>query len=203
MQSRRGPGRPGIPASDSPQGAAYRRLSAAVNLPFVRFVVVFGTLTAIALSLCASKRAYDWVFLPYLQATARVAAFALRCAGEPAEAHGNQLTSARYALRIERGCDAIDPLAMFAAAALAVPASWKRKSIGIVLGAITLALLNLVRVLSLYYVGVHWPRLFETAHIEIWQPLFIIITMLIWLGWASWAISGRTKNETSPPTSAA
>lgn len=182
---------------------AVRTSSNIASIPFLRFVVLFGVFTGVALSLSATKRAYDWIFVPYLNATASVSAVALRALGESAEADGKLLMSPRNSLRVERGCDGLDPLAMFVAAVVAMPASWKRKLIGVIVGTVALTLINLVRVLSLFYIGVYWPQHFEIVHIEIWQPMFIVMTMLIWIGWASWAIAGRAKHEASNTASVA
>jgi exosortase H (IPTLxxWG-CTERM-specific) len=161
---------------------------------------MFGGLTMLSLATSARQDVYQAVFVPYLNATAEMSAAILRWFGEDATATGNLLSSPRYALRIERGCDAIDPLAMFCAGVIALPGSWRRKWIGIACAALLLPLLNLVRVISLYYIGVHWPTRFETFHIEVWQPLFVVCTLALWVFWAILSMRVGAKRGTAQAT---
>ena len=70
------------------------------------------------------------------------------------------------------------------AGVFAFPASWRAKLVGAAAGVTLLMVLNLIRIISLFYIGVYWPKMFETAHIEVWQALFVGLTLLLWLGWA-------------------
>lgn len=167
---------------------------------FARFVLIFGGLTISSLAVSARQDVYQAVFVPYLNATARISATLLRWFGEDATATGNLLATPRYTLRIERGCDAIDPLAMFCAAVIALPGAWRNKLLGIACAAVVLPLLNLVRVLSLYYAGVHWPAQFEMFHIEVWQPLFVVCTLGLWATWAVLSMRTKASHVTAPTT---
>ncbi len=52
----------------------------------------------------------------------------------------------------------------------------------------SLLLLNLVRIVSLFYIQIHFPRAFEVMHIEVWQVLFIFLAIALWALWAWWAV---------------
>ncbi|MCZ7625613.1 MAG: hypothetical protein M5R38_07025 [Candidatus Methylomirabilis sp.] len=43
--------------------------------------------------------------------------------------------------------------------------------------------MNLIRVVSLMYIGRYFPSFFETAHLLIWQSVIIFCALLIWLYW--------------------
>ena len=52
------------------------------------------------------------------------------------------------------------------------------------LGIPTLVLCNLVRIVSLIFIG-HWfPRVFHTAHLLVWQSLIVFLTVMLWVLWA-------------------
>ena len=73
--------------------------------------------------------------------------------------------------------------------AFAVLASPSRVSIVrripfMVLGTLSLLVLNLVRIISLYYTGVWFPRAFDAMHIDVWQPIFIFLPLVMWVVWA-------------------
>ena len=61
----------------------------------------------------------------------------------------------------------------------------------------SLMLLNLARIVSLFYIQIHFPRAFEVMHIEVWQALFIFLAIALWAWWACWAV-GRGAADFSP-----
>ncbi|MEC9372510.1 MAG: exosortase H, partial [Planctomycetota bacterium] len=93
-----------------------------------------------------------------------------------------------FSLRVVTGCDPLHPTLVFIAGVLAMPAPWKRRAIGALSGIVFLFALNIVRIVSLYFVGKHWPERFETAHLDVWQPLFMLAALLAWFLWARWAL---------------
>jgi exosortase/archaeosortase family protein len=132
--------------------------------------------------------ALDKKVLPKLQvANAKASAAIMNLWGEKAWVSDTTIASPRYSVNIAHGCDAIEPAALFAAAVLAFPVAlgWKLK--GLVVGVGILLALNLVRIISLFYTGVHWPSAFETMHIDVWQPAFVLLALFFWVVWALWA----------------
>ena len=89
-------------------------------------------------------------------------------------------------MTIRRGCDALEPSWLFSAAVLAFPATWRRRLFGILVGVSLILTLNLVRIVSLYFFGVHTPAFFEIIHLEVWPVLFIIAALCTWLTWVRW-----------------
>jgi exosortase/archaeosortase family protein len=67
---------------------------------------------------------------------------------------------------------------------LAFPARWTAKLIGVVGGLLAIQLMNLVRIVSLFYIGVFLPEYFSDAHIFIWQSLVILFGISLWIVWA-------------------
>ncbi len=56
-----------------------------------------------------------------------------------------------------------------------------------IIGALLLLALNLVRIVSLFLIGVYSPRIFALMHIDVWQALFIFFAVLFWILWLLWA----------------
>lgn len=127
-------------------------------------------------------------FQSYLRAIATASATVLRVLGDDASATGTSVLSPRFSLNIDRGCDAIQVSALLIFAVLVWPLSvshWRRAS-GMAIGTLLLAMLNIVRIVSLYYIGIYLPGAFETIHIDVWQPAFIVATLLLWVIWVRW-----------------
>jgi exosortase/archaeosortase family protein len=62
-----------------------------------------------------------------------------------------------------------------------------------------LLILNLVRIVSLFLIGVYSPRIFALTHIDVWQALFIFLAVLLWILWLLWAT--RSQVLTRPASS--
>jgi exosortase family protein XrtM len=109
------------------------------------------------------------------------------------------LIHGRYSMIIGVGCDAADTLALIIAAVLAFPASWRSRLIGIMLGVSAVTIANMVRICSLYFVGVAKPDLFEVAHHDIWPFVLLVVTGLVFLRWARWAErKSRATRDAAP-----
>ena len=100
-------------------------------------------------------------------------------------AQGKVLQSADngFAVSIEAGCNGVEATIVLVAAILAFPASWKRKLIGLVVGIVAVQGLNIVRVISLFYLGQWNFDAFEWAHLYVWQALIMLDVMVVWLLW--------------------
>jgi exosortase H (IPTLxxWG-CTERM-specific) len=152
--------------------------------PVLRFVALFALFMIAFYALTLMPWFTRGVFPHYLHLNARISGAILNVLGEDARVAQTSIITPRFALGIERGCDAIEPAALFAAAVVAFPVPLRRKAPGLAVGISLLLLINLVRIVSLYYAGVYYPSAFETLHAEVWQPLFILIAVLFWVVWA-------------------
>jgi exosortase H (IPTLxxWG-CTERM-specific) len=69
------------------------------------------------------------------------------------------------------------------AAMLAFPAPWRYRALGIAIGIAAVQLLNIVRVISLFYIGQWDFSVFEWAHQYVWQALIMLDVLVVWLIW--------------------
>jgi exosortase/archaeosortase family protein len=118
------------------------------------------------------------------QATAQVVTWMLALVGELVRIDGTVIYSPKFNMRIVSECTAITPIIVLAAATIAVPAPLVSKLKGIILGASVLHLVNLVRIISLYYVGVMWPDMVEFVHLVLWQAVLVVLAVGLWGFWA-------------------
>lgn len=121
----------------------------------------------------------------YLSGSAWLANGLLHLLGQDTSVAAITIRSARFAITVRRGCDAIEPAWYFCAAVCAFPAPWRFKLLACLAGTVILQLLNLLRIVSLYLIGIHYPRFFPTAHLEIWPVLFVLSALVLWAGWIS------------------
>ena len=100
-------------------------------------------------------------------------------------ADGSTITqpSNGFAVTILAGCNGIEAMIILAAALLAYPAPLKHKVLGLAAGIAAIQVLNLVRIVSLFYIG-QWNRdVFEWAHLYAWQVLIMLDALIVWLLW--------------------
>ena len=162
--------------------------------PIWRFGLKFGGLMALYYLIVLTPFC-DRLLYSYLATNAWLANGILNWLGQDSHVSEITIRSARFAITVRRGCDAVEPSWFFCAALLAFPVSWVRKVWGILTGAVLLQLLNLIRIVSLYFIGLHYPRLFNTAHVEIWPVVFTIVAIALWMGWIGWS---RRTDQPAP-----
>jgi exosortase/archaeosortase family protein len=155
--------------------------------PILRFAAIFAALIIPLNVFYYAYYEHSDAFHSYLSLNARISAAALRCLGTPARAYDLAVRSPRFGLTVAQGCDAIQPSVLFLCAVLASPVALRLKLLGLLLGVPALLVLNLVRIVTLFYTGVYYPSLFEMMHIDVWQAIFIVLALLFWITWARWA----------------
>ena len=147
----------------------------------VRFVVLLVVLYVVV----AWNPINDAVVVPLTAAIARVSGTLLNALGERVTVAGTEIHSGAFAVQIENGCNGLEAALLFAAAVLAFPAPWRRKVIGLVVGFAAIQALNLVRVISLFWIGAHRPALFSSSHTVLWQSAVVLASVLMFLAWAA------------------
>jgi archaeosortase B (VPXXXP-CTERM-specific) len=151
---------------------------------WLTFVIILGLFVAV------DQRFYVWVNTVLVDWTAQVTAWTTRLMGLSGRATGRFLHTKICDFEIIGECTAYYPVAIFVAAVCAFPARWTRKLLGIALGVPAVLLINQVRLVSLCYVD-HWiPQYFETIHVVVWQSLIVILTVVLWLIWATTLAGG-------------
>ena len=161
------------------------------NRAIFRFGLTFGTVTLVYYVVTLLPWIDGTLFPAYLEANARISNAILHLLDQATVVTGTTIRSPQFSVTIKRGCDALEPSWLFCAAVLAFPAPWHRRLVGMAFGVAAILTLNLVRIVSLYFLGVHLPNFFETMHLEVWPVIFIFTALLLWLGWISW---GRSTN---------
>lgn len=147
------------------------------------FVLVMGAYYAIDFTPFLSSRFLEW----YLEMLARTSANLISALGHQADSIGVRIESSAFSVKIVRGCDALEPSAAFIAAVLASPVALRFKLPGIVVGTVCLLLINLVRIVSLFFIGIHARSIFDLMHYDLWQAAFIVLAIAFWAVWVQWA----------------
>lgn len=156
---------------------------------FILFMVIYFLFSTTPLM---KDRFFPW----YLEANARASVVVLSAVGYPNVSQKDKaVTSPRGAVTVARGCDAMEPAALFISAVLASPVTWGSRIVAALAGTALLLVINLVRIISLFLCVVHWKAAFDVMHLDVWQALFIFLAIFFWAVWAAWAVKRhRRKN---------
>jgi len=116
---------------------------------------------------------------------AALSAWLIRAAGGACVRHAAVLSSParHFAMEIRDGCNGVNVVVLLWSAILAYPASLKWKLIGLSGGLAAIQILNLLRLISLFYLGQYSWSLFELAHLYLWESLIIIDGMIVFSLW--------------------
>jgi exosortase/archaeosortase family protein len=155
----------------------------------LRFAVVFSVL-AVAVSFAyyfpyTAGGFVDAWMSSYLRAYVRCAGAVLSRLDSSVFVSGFDVHG-RFPLRVTRDCDGMQVNILFASAVLAFPASWPRRLFGLTVGCALLVVLNLVRLCTLYFIGVYCPGVFDFAHRELWPLLLVAAALTAFVVWARW-----------------
>ena len=125
------------------------------------------------------------VIQPFTAAVAKASALVLQTFDSTVQAQGIVLRNATtgVAVSIAPGCNGVEAMIVVIAAIVATPAGWKQKAIGIGLGFVAIQILNVVRIISLFYLLQWNPVWFEWAHLYLWQALIMLDGLIVYLLW--------------------
>ncbi|MGH9425407.1 MAG: archaeosortase/exosortase family protein [Terriglobia bacterium] len=153
------------------------------RLTLMKAYVIFVACILSFYTLLRTSVAREYVAEPLAIAFTSIGGLALNLLSMKAEASGTLLRIEGFAAKIDDVCTGIFVVAIYLSAVLAYPSRPMQKLQGFLLGTVTILFLNLIRVVSLMYVGRYMPDFFETAHLLIWQSLIIFSAVLVWIYW--------------------
>ena len=165
-----------------PPSESSRRQHFSVGRYIATFVVVLLVFEAWFLFYAVD---HPW-FEAYLRGYASISGALLGLLGHPVEVVQTTIRSAEGAIAVRRGCDAFQPAALLCANVLAFPATARQKLIGLGVGISVILVLNLARIVSLYWFAASAPEYFESWHVTVWPVGFIGLSLGIWFVWARW-----------------
>ncbi len=150
-----------------------------------RFLLTFVILLIVMFGVELLHVVQQGVVLPWTALLAKVCAGLVTTFDGHATAAGKVLwnPASGFGVSIEPGCNGVEACIILAAAMLAFPAPWRRRAWGIGLGCLAVQVLNVVRVVSLFYLGQWDMRAFNIAHEYLWQGLIMIDVLVVWLLW--------------------
>lgn len=170
----------------------------------IRFFLLFLFLLISLFTLRISTFGHTYVTEPFTGVLANVSAFLIKLWDKDVISYGvviqDQISG--FAVGIAPGCDGIEAVIILVSAIIAFPSPWKHKIAGIVVGFFAIQSLNIVRIISLFYMGQWSQVMFDWFHLYLWQALIVLDALAVWLIWLRY-LPRRKRSGSPPPASGA
>ncbi len=189
--------------SNPPRPAGSRESWLGSKGPALRFVLFAGGFMflfyAIFYSSPEESPAIHEAIQSYLGVYASAAGFLLELLGFRIQVVGPAIFIDGTAVQVARGCDAMEPIALYIAAVIAIGVPLRAKLWGLGLGVPLLMALNLMRIVALSIISVRKKDWFDAAHLTVGQTVFVLCTLALWFVWIFWAMrAGPSKADAEP-----
>lgn len=151
----------------------------------LRFFLMFLAVQTVLFTAELTPPGQQYVVQPFTAALASVSASLIGFTGRPIDSSGVLIHDLRsgFGVEIAAGCNGVEAMILLLAVMLAFPAPWRYRLVGIAVGFVAVQALNLVRIISLFYLGMWHPTAFEWAHLYLWQALIMLDVILVFLLW--------------------
>jgi len=145
-----------------------------------RFAIVFSILLLGLFTLELLDPVQASVIQPFTGWLADISAAIMIPFDEHVRASGRIISHSQtgFAVSIEAGCNGVEAAIVLIAAVMAFPASLKRKLVAIACGFVAIQVMNIARIISLFYLGQWNYEVFSWAHLYLW-PVLIMLDVLV------------------------
>lgn len=150
-----------------------------------RFLLLFIAIQITLFAVELFNPVQEHLVLPWTMLLANTCSSLVTLFDASAAAQGKVLYNSvtGFGVSIEPGCNGVEAMIVLIAAMLAFPAPWKHRLTGLAVGFVAVQGLNVLRVISLFYLGQWNTRAFEFAHEFLWQGLIMLDVLVVWLVW--------------------
>jgi exosortase H (IPTLxxWG-CTERM-specific) len=164
-----------------------------------RFIGVFMLILVTLFTLEMLMPVQEHVIVPFTELLARISAGLVQPFDSSVIAYGKilQFRDTGFAVSIEAGCNGVEATIVLVAAVVAFPASWSARAVAIFLGFFAIQLMNLVRIISLFYLGNWNMEFFSWIHLYLWPALIMLDVLIVFIVYLRY-LSGPEDSEMEP-----
>ncbi len=149
----------------------------------LRFVTTFLLILIALFTLEMLNPVQEHVITPFTSLLAYPSAVLILPLDNSVIAYGKvlQFKDSGFAVSIEAGCNGVEATIVLIAAICAFPASWRARLIAISLGFLAIQVLNIVRIISLFYLGNWNLEYFSWIHLYLWPALIMLDVLVVFI----------------------
>ena len=153
-----------------------------------RFLLTFGGVLIGLFTLEMVKPVQETIIQPFTGLLAMLSTAIILPFDDSVIAQGRVLRDAAtgFAVSIEAGCNGVEAAIVLIAGIMAFPARTTHKLVAIAAGFIFVQALNIVRIISLFYLGQWNYSVFEWFHLYLWPVLIMLDVLVVFALYLSW-----------------
>ena len=165
-----------------------------------RFLFLFCGVLAVLFAIEMLKPVQEAIIQPFTGLLATVSTAVVMPFDDTVIAQGRVLRDAKtgFAVSIEAGCNGVEAAIVLIAGIVAFPASVKNKVIAILAGFLFVQALNIVRIISLFYLGQWNYTVFEWFHLYLWPVLIMLDVLIVFAIYLQWLGKKHAEAEGQP-----
>ena len=162
-----------------------------------RFLFIFCTVLGSLFAIEMLKPVQEAVIQPFTGLLAALSTALILPFDDNVIAQGRILRDAAsgFAVSIEAGCNGVEAAIVLIAGILAFPASLRHKLVAILAGFFFVQALNIVRIISLFYLGQWNYTVFEWFHLYLWPVLIMLDVLIVFAFYLQWLGKHHAKTE--------
>ena len=163
-----------------------------------KFLLIFCSVLALLFAIEMLNPVQEAVIHPFTAVLANVSTAVILPFDDTVIAQGRILRDATtgFAVSIEAGCNGVEAAIVLIAGILAFPATIQHKAIAILAGFVFVQALNIVRIISLFYLGQWNYTVFEWFHLYLWPVLIMLDVLVVFSIYLQWL--GKRHPELRP-----
>lgn len=148
-----------------------------------RFVFIFSAVLIVLFTLEMLNPVQEFVVVPFTTLLAKISAILVAPFDDNVIAYGKilQFTDTGFAVSIEAGCNGVEATIVLIAAVVAFPASWSQRVAAIGLGFLAIQVMNIARIISLFYLGDWDLDIFSWVHLYLWPTLIMLDVLVVFI----------------------
>ncbi len=148
-----------------------------------RFIAVFLAVLVTLFTIEMLNPVQEYVIVPFTTWLASISAALITPFDDSVVAYGKvlQFQDTGFAVSIEAGCNGVEATIVLIAAVLAFPATWRQRVAAIVLGFIAVQVMNILRIITLFYLGDWDLDIFTWVHLYLWPTLIMLDVLVVFI----------------------
>ena len=164
-----------------------------------KFLLIFCSVLAVLFAIEMLNPVQEAVIHPFTAVLADVSTAVILPFDDTVIAQGRILRDATtgFAVSIEAGCNGVEAAIVLIAGIVAFPASIQHKVIAILAGFLFVQALNIVRIISLFYLGQWNYTVFEWFHLYLWPVLIMLDVLVVFAIYLQWLGKRHPQLRTS------
>jgi len=152
--------------------------------PYLKFILTLTGWLIVLFMLVSHSWFIEKVLNPFAIVLTYLIGLVIKTLGNPIEMQATIITTPHFSMEIYYKCTGIYQLTGYLAGVLAYPTTFRKKASGMIWGSCLINILNFIRILSIFYIGILATEWVDFFHAVLWEALFIFVTIGLLFFWA-------------------